>query len=117
VAQEWNVSGEWNISQANGWHVKFDIQQDGTELRGTAFASHPFVADTMTGNADGEVALGPRAPGQPFEFTVSWAGARTVKSRYAGTFGFDRRLSGLNYVDVVGELGIQTTWVSDKQFD
>jgi hypothetical protein len=115
VAKEYNVSGVWTLSQANGWHAEFDIDQTGTIIRGTAFAEHPSFSGDMNGSGDGSVSEGPGAPGQQFSFTVLWGGSNPIKARYTGTFGFDNRITGVNFA--VDNPSVQTTWVSDKAFN
>jgi hypothetical protein len=122
VAGEFNVSGQWTASQGNGWHVRFDIQQsvegdsgNRTILTGSAFASHPSVSESMSGTGTGRVTAGPAVAGNQFQFTVNWGGSNPVQARYNGTFGFDRRITGFNFN--TANPSVQTTWVSDKQFD
>jgi hypothetical protein len=115
VAQEFNVSGEWTLSQGNGWHVDFDINQTDTTLRGDAFAHHPSVSQTMSGSGDGQVSPGPGGPGQQFSFTVLWGGSNPIRARYTGTFGLDNRITGVNFD--VNNPSVQTPWVSDKAFN
>ncbi len=123
MAKEFNVSGEWTLSQGNGWHATFNIEQptegpttqNRRNIKGTAFAEHPSVSDTMSGSGEGQVDLGPGVPGQQFVFTVLWGGSNPIRARYTGTFGFDRRITGVNFA--VDNPSVQTTWVSDKAFN
>ena len=122
VAKEFNVSGRWTLSQGNGWHATFNIEQPNegsTEnrriIRGTAFASHPTVSETMYGSGDGQVDLGSGAAGNQFVFTVPWGGANPIQARYTGTFGFDRRITRFNHA--TASPSVQTTRVSDKAFN
>jgi hypothetical protein len=125
VPEEWDVRGQWSASQGNGWHVTFDIQQlpvdphpntttPITKLLGSAEASHPSVGFRMRGRGSGEVTSGPGAPGHQFHFGVRWDGTPPINVSYNGTFGFDGRISGVNFRD--DNPSVQTTWVSDKRF-
>jgi hypothetical protein len=122
VAGEFNVSGAWDASQGNGWHVRFDLQQtveqgtnNRTVLSGSAFASHPSVSQSMSGTGSGRVTAGAAVAGDQFQFTVNWGGENPVQARYNGTFGFDRRITGFNFN--TANPSVQTTWVSDKAFN
>ena len=114
MAEEYNVSGEWTLSQDNGWHVDLDIDQTGTTIKGEAFGHHPSVSTTMSGSGEGSVSQGPGGAGQQFSFIVLWGGANPIRAAYNGTFGLDNRITGRNFA--VNNPSVQTGWVSDKTF-
>src|SRR5436309_526936 len=110
MAGLWDVTNPhpWTAIQGNGWHVDFDLQQTDGNLKGSAFAHHPAVSETMSGTGRGSVSGG--EPGAQFVFSVSWQGAQEIKARYTATFDPFGGLSGVTFrEDQVGE---QATWVS-----
>jgi hypothetical protein len=112
MAGEWDVHGKWELVQANGWHVHFDLQQAGEVLKGSAFGQHPAVSETMSGTGRGQVSGG--APGAQFVFTVTWQGSQEIKARYTATFDPFGGLSGVTFRE--DDAGVQSTWISIPDF-
>jgi hypothetical protein len=120
VAEEFDVRGGWSAFQSNGWVVRFTMDQttregtnERTQLSGLARGTHPTVSEAMNGLGKGTVSVGPGASGHQFSFTVDWG---NIKARYDGTFGLDKRITGVSF-DASHPSAPQVTWISDKTFD
>ncbi len=95
ACEQWNVGGGWTISQTNGVSARFDLQQSGSEIQGSAAWSHlgdPGIflgsKDTVfvNGSVDGTI------NGDVFEVTVYWN--NDTIGVYSGKVGPQGRILG-----------------------
>jgi hypothetical protein len=99
---EFNVSGNWDAHQSNGFVVNFDIQQTNTALQGVATHSGGSVSGTVEGSVHNN----------QFLVSVRWSN-RTI-GEYNGIFNSIGRITGTTFD--VNHPGNQATWASDKTF-
>ena len=88
-ASLWDVSGEWVFMQTNGFSANFNLQQNGTELHGTASYTTSDCWETATcprATIDGSI------HGDDFEVTAYWS-AQSI-GVYKGKLGPQGRIQG-----------------------
>jgi hypothetical protein len=108
---EFDVRGDWNAIQSNGFAAHFHIDQvppGGTGI--TANASH---SDSAVNSTD----AGGRVEGNQFLLEVSWDNG--TRGMYTGTFGLAEadgrhRITGVTFDEQHPES--QATWFSDQTF-
>ncbi len=92
ACQQWAVPGEFWGSQSNGWAVKFQLQQNGQSLQGTAesalFAQRQYIKNR--GSADGSITS------SRFQVTVYWRNSKAV-GVYEGGINPQGRIDGTTY--------------------
>jgi len=121
MPREFNLEGEWQAFQSNGWTATFFLTQDiplppapadqRTKLSGSARAVHPDVGLIHADTVSGRVGRGPGVPGLQVTLEVNWSNATGV---YTGTFGLDNRLSGVTF-DKDHPTNV-ASWTSTKPF-
>jgi len=100
---EFNVRGNWNAHQSNGFVANFDIHdQKGSAFTGTA--SHSGGA--VRGEGEGSV------HGNKFLFSVTWDNGSI--GEYNGEFNSIGRITGVTFD--VNHPENQATWSSSKTF-
>ena len=99
---EFDVSGNWDAHQSNGFIVNFDIQQTGTMLRGVATHSGGSVRGTVEGSVHNN----------QFRVSVRWNNG-TI-GEYNGTFNSTGRITGMTFDG--NHPGSQATWASFQTF-
>ncbi len=98
----WDLSGSWTMAQSNikNGPVYFNLEQNGTELRGDAayetVLSEEWGQTTLSGSVSGTV------KGNKFKVYVVWSlpsysPVRRSKGVYSGTIGSQGRLKGTSY--------------------
>jgi hypothetical protein len=97
---EFDVSGDWEASQSNGFVVKFDLQQTGMLVRGLASHSRGSVR----GMAEGAVRE------NQFVLSVQWDNG-TI-GEYKGTFNVIGCLTGVTFD--VNRPENQARWLASK---
>ena len=102
ACEQWDVSGSWTMAQSNikNGPVYFNLEQNGTELRGDAayetVLSEEWGQTTVSGSVSGTV------KGNKFKVYVVWSlpsysPVRRSKGVYSGTIGSQGRLNGTGY--------------------
>lgn len=93
AACTWDVGGDWVFLQTNGYEVKFNLHQNGSELRGTATQAlvtpqcrKTSTCPTNTVSADGSI------QGDVFEVVAYWS-AENI-GVYRGRVGQQGRIEG-----------------------
>ena len=96
ICNQWDLSGNWQAIQSNGYKPQFSLTQKGTELQGSVRYSkvEPNCAKTatcpiITGSADGSIR------GGAFNLNVYWKDGKI--GVYSGTVGPQGRLLGNTY--------------------
>jgi hypothetical protein len=92
--RQWDISGHWTLSQTNGYTVKIDLSQDGSNITGSAFGSASSKSSEVltTGSLDGSV------EGNSLQFSVYWqVGGGGAVGEYRGTINPRGRLEGDTY--------------------
>jgi len=100
---EFNVRGNWDAHQSNGFVVNFNIQrQTGTVLEGVATHSGGSVSGTVESSVDGN------------QFLVSVHWSNGTIGEYNGTFNSIGRITGMTFD--VNHPKNQATWTSSRPF-
>ncbi len=88
ACEQWDVGGQWELLQTNGFTVVFDLQQTGTQIQGQAAG---LVGYKMRNQAsvDGTI------KGNSFDLNVYWRGGAI--GVYKGEVGPQGRIEGSTY--------------------